>query len=154
MGFLNKLFGNKNNKQTTDSSIEEYLRKDYNVMKNIKIEKLDKYGNSNLYELVTDGIYKDLKDEDDACYRMTISYELEDDHSNNQYPLEDILDKYSLYVSDFIDLEKKSETDAHKLELAGDLKDLKNTQEIVGKRIFNSDFIGTDGKVRVKLLIK
>ncbi|AUP81708.1 hypothetical protein C1H87_20245 [Flavivirga eckloniae] len=122
-------------------------------MKNISLEKCQKYENTNLYEVVENGIYKDLTDEDDAKYRMTISYELESDENNNQYPLEDVLDKYYLHVSDFLESENNSESNEFKLELGGDLDDIKKSKEIIGKRIFNRDFLD-EGQVRVKLMVE
>jgi|GEM_PF-300731 len=152
MGIFDKLFGSKNEK-ASDSSSNQELRMEYNIMKNISLETCQKYENADLYELVESGIYKDLTDEDDAKYRMTIAYELESDDSNNQYPLEDVLDKYYLHVSDFLESENNSESNKYKLELGGDLDDIKKSKEIIGKRVFNRDFLD-EGQVRVKLIIK
>ena len=152
MGIFDKLFGGKKEK-SSDSSTNQELRMEYNIMKNISLEKCQKYENADLYELDENGIYKDLTDEDDAKYRMTISYELESDDSNNQYPLEDVLDKYYLHVSDFLESENNSESNKYKLELGGDLNDIKKSKEIIGKRIFNRDFLD-DGQVRVNLMVE
>lgn len=153
MGIFNKLFGGAKEK-ATDSPTNQELRLEYNVMKNISLEKCQKYENTKQYELVDKGIYLDSNDEDDTKYRMTISYELESDDSNNQYPLEDILDKYILYVSDFLESENEKGSNQFKIELGGDLKGLTDSREIIGKRVFNRDFIGEDGKVRVKIVIE
>ncbi len=152
MGIFDKLFGGKKEKPS-DSSSNQELRMEYNIMKNISLEKCQKYENADLYELVESGIYKDLTDENDAKYRMTIAYELEFDDSNNQYPLDDILDKYYLHVSDFLESENNSESNKYKLELAGDLDDIKKSREIIGKRIFNRDFLD-EGQVRVNLIVQ
>ncbi|WP_233783226.1 hypothetical protein [Flavivirga eckloniae] len=152
MGIFDKLFGGQKEK-SSDSSSNQKLRMEYNIMKNISLEKCQKYENTNLYEVVENGIYKDLTDEDDAKYRMTISYELESDENNNQYPLEDVLDKYYLHVSDFLESENNSESNEFKLELGGDLDDIKKSKEIIGKRIFNRDFLD-EGQVRVKLMVE
>ncbi len=150
MGIFNKLFGGKNNKNESNREI----RLEYNVMKNINIEKSDKYKNQEFYKHTENGVYEDLKDNEDAKYRMTISYNLESDDSNNQYPLEDILDKYYLHVSDFYETENNSESGKYKIELGGELEDIKNVQEIVGKRVFNRDFLDENGEIRVDLLIE
>lgn len=152
MGIFNKLFGKKKEKTSNESDNQE-LRMEYNIMKNISFKKCKKYENPNFYELIENGIYKDLIDEDDTKYRMTISYELESDYTNNQYPLEDILDKYYLFVSDFLESENDNKPNEFKLELGGDLNNLKKAKEIIGKKIFNSDFL-SEGKIRVKLMIE
>jgi hypothetical protein len=152
MGIFDKLFGSKKQKNS-DSSSNKEIRMEYNVMKNIALEKCQKQEKSDQYKLVESGIYQDLKDEDDAKYRMTISYELESDDSNNQYPLEDVLDKYLLHVSDFLESENNEESNKFKLELGGDLEDVKNAKEIIGKRVFNRDFLD-EGQVRAKLIVE
>lgn len=152
MGIFDKLFGGKKEKPT-DSYANQELRMEYNVMKNISLEKCHKYEKTDQYELIEEGIYKDLTDEDDEKYRMTISYVLESDDSNNQYPLEDILDKYYLHVSDFLDSENNNVSNEYKLELGGNLNDIKKSKEIIGKRVFNRDFFNK-GEVKVKLIVK
>ncbi len=150
MGIFDKLFGGKKEKSSGFSTNQE-LRTEYNIMKNISLEKCLKYEDTNLYELVENGIYKDLTDKNDAKYRMTISYELESD--NNQYPLEDLLDKYYLHVSDFLESENNNKTNKFKLELGGNLDDIKRSKEIIGKKVFNRDFLD-ENQVRVKLMIE
>ncbi|WP_241492462.1 hypothetical protein [Lacinutrix himadriensis] len=154
MGIFDKLFGSKKQKNS-DFTTKQKIRLEYNVMKNISLEKCQKYENSEQFKLVENGIYQDLKDDDDTKYRMTISYELESDNdTNNQYPLEDILDKYCLYVSDFLETENNTEPNDFKLELAGELKDIKNGQEIIGKKVYNQEFKDEDGQIRVNLKIE
>lgn len=151
MGIFDKLFGS-NKKDKPSSNLE--IRLEYNVMKNITLEKCQKYQNPEQFELIENGIYKDLNDDDDAKYRITISYELESDDSNNQYPLEDVLDKYYLHVSDFLESENYKESNKFKLELGGELEDVKKGLEIIGKKIFNRDFRDENGQVRVNLVIE
>ena len=151
MGIFDKIFGSK--KQIIPSTKQE-LRLEYQVMKNISLEKCLKYENTNEFKLIGNGIYHDLNDKEDFNHRMTISYELESDETNNQYPLDDILDKYLLHVSDFLEAENEEDSNKFKLELRGDLKGITNAKEIIGKKVFNRDFIGTDGQVRVKLVIE
>lgn len=145
---FNKLFGG--NKEEEQSKPE--LRLEYNIMRNIALETCKKYSNQENYELIENGIYKDLKDEDDDNYRMTISYELDSDDS--QYPLEDILDKYYLHVSDFLEPENDYNSNKVIQELGGTLDDIKNAQEIIGKKIYNQDFLDENGQVRVSLKIE
>ncbi len=150
MGIFNKLFGGKNNKGKSNQE----LRLEYNVMKNMIIEKSNKYESKELYRHIESGIYEDLKDNDDTKYRISISYELESDESDNQYPLDDVLDKYSLYVSDFYESENSNNSSKYKIELGGELEDIKNVQEIIGKKVYNRDFLDENGEIRVDLLIE
>ena len=126
----------------------------FNVMQNIQIDKCLKYSDKNRFEEIENGIYLDLEDKEDTKYRMTISYELvnEAEGNNNQYPLEDILDKYFIHVSDF--LETENESNKLKYELAGELGGLKEAQEIIGKKVFNQEFKDEDGQTRMKLEIE
>ena len=140
MGIFDKLFGIKK-KSVSDSSLSQELRLEYNVMNNISLEKSNKYENSELYRFVETGIYQDLKDEDESSFRITLSYELESDYSNNQYPLDDVLNKYFLHVSDFYESENNPDSNKYKLELAGDLEDVKklkrnNRKKNIQQRFF------------------
>ncbi len=148
MGIFDKLFGGK--KKGNESAIPE-LRMEYNVMFNIALETCDKYQNQELYKRIEHGIYQDLSDEDDASYRMVISYEL--DSENSQYPLEDILDKYLVHVADFFE-SKNEDSNKTTYELGGTIDCIKEAQEIIGKKVFNRDFIDEDGQVRVQLVIE
>lgn len=117
-------------------------------MKNIKLLHLDKYNDLSKYELAESGIYKFLNDNDDTCYRMSLSMEIEDEE-NIQYPLEDILDKYFLYVSDFID----NTPPILNIEFAGELDDINNLKQIIGKRVFNHQYTD-NGNTYTKLIIE
>lgn len=152
MGIFEKLFGNKKNEERNEP-IKQELRLEYNVMKNITLEKISKHENIENYKLIENGIYEDLNDEDDEKFRMTISYELVNDESNNQFPLEDILDKYLMHVSDHMANENEKNSNKFKLELGGYFDNMKEAQEIIGKKVYNQDFIDDDGKIRVKLVI-
>ena len=132
-----------------DSAAPQELNEQYNVMENITLETTQKYTDTSQFRLVKDNIYEDLNDGDETKYRMTVSYESDDD----QYPLEDILDKFYLHVSDFLELENDPESRFFKRELAGELNDLINAQTIIGRTVYNQDFL--DGKdVRVRLVIE
>lgn len=153
-GLFNKLFG-QTEKKNIDTTLQQEIRLKYNIMKNISIATCQKYENYKKFKLIENGIYEDLKDTDDTKYRMTITYDLEPENdTNNQYPIEDILDEFYLYVSDFLESENNSKTTNHKLELAGELDDLKRCQKIIGKIIYNQEFRDTDGQIRVNLIIE
>ena len=153
MGLFNKLFGSKK-KDEKPSNTPQEMRDSYNIMTNITLESASKYSDTNAYKLVTNGIYEDLNDDDDAKYRMTISYELIDNTTNNQYPLEDILDKYLMHVSDFLESENDDNPNTFKLELGGYLDRMTTAQELIGKRVFNRDVKGENGQVQVELVIE
>ena len=153
MGLFSKLFGQTEN-NSSDSKVEKELKLEFNVMKNITLEKCKKYENTGQYELVENGIYRDLKDEDDAKYRMTISYELESNETNGQYPLEDILDKYLMFVNDFLESENLPNTNKYKIELGGYLDEMKTAKEIIGKKVFNREFKAEDGQIMIELIIE
>ncbi|MEC4048329.1 hypothetical protein OX284_002725 [Flavobacterium sp. SUN046] len=119
-------------------------------MKNIKQINLDKYLDSN-FEPIENGIYKNIEEDH---YVFALSLELEE-NEDSQYPLEDLLDKFFLHVSDFIDEEAFNSSKNLELELGGELEDVQMALEsIIGKRIYNSEYTGEDGKTYVKLVIE
>ena len=97
-------------------------------MKDIRIIEQKKYVGVYHYQFIETGIYRDLSDHDDTCFRMTISFELEEGEST-QYPLEDLLDEYYLHVSDFI----ASDENTYSIELAGELDDIKDAKSLLLK---------------------
>lgn len=119
-------------------------------MKNIRLLKLDEYSDSSNYEKIEDGIYRDIKDNENTNFRIALLFELEDGDSE-QYPLEDILDKYYLYVSKFIDFENHQ---ILKVELAGELTDIREVKSIIGKKIYNKAITENDGKTYINLIIE
>ncbi|GHU86770.1 hypothetical protein FACS189476_00640 [Spirochaetia bacterium] len=124
-------------------------------MKNIKILDLAKYQNKEEYELVEKGIYKCLNPKiSEFEYRIALSFELEDcDDEDGQYPMEDILENYLLYVSDFLETEND---DKHiiKNELAGDLEGVRQAALMVGKRVYNKSMKGKDGRTYVDFIVE
>lgn len=124
-------------------------------MKNITLITLEKYKDNPRYELIEGNIYKDLKETTfDANHVFALSYELEEE-DDSQYPLEDILDKFYLHVSDFIDEDNFNNSTIVDIELGGTLENIKKAiSSIIGKRVFNSDYIGEDGQTYVKLNIE
>ena len=78
-------------------------------MKEITLLDGEAYTIPSHYRSIEQGIYRDLKDEGDTCFRMPIGFKL-DEGECMQYPLEDILDEYycmypnSSYPRDLITL--------------------------------------------------
>ena len=110
-------------------------------MKNITLLKLEKYKNPFHYEKIEEGIYKDLNDLDSTNYRIALSFDLEENETF-QYPLEDILDKYFLHISNIIKNETEQDKDniSIEIELAGELEDVQNVKKILGKREYITKF--------------
>lgn len=120
-------------------------------MKNIQLAELDKYKGNPNYEHIEGNIYKDLEENH---YVFALSYELEDEE-DSQYPLEDILDKFYLHVSDFIDEDSYYNDSEVTLELGGDLEDVKAAiGGIIGKRVYNEEYDDEKGVTRVRLVIE
>lgn len=118
------------------------LYTEYNVMSNVVLEKPRKFKNKKRYKFIEEGIYLDLKEKDMFKHRMTISYE--QNTEKNQYPLEDILDEYLVYVV----RESRPKKNKFKIEFGGDLKDMiRIKKELIGKTIFNRDSLGKNNKI-------
>ena len=99
-------------------------------MKEITLLDGEAYTIPSHYRSIEQGIYRDLKDEGDTCFRMPIGFKL-DEGECMQYPLEDILDEYYLHVSEFI----LSTGSYNAVVLAGELEDLQRAKYILGKKI-------------------
>lgn len=114
-------------------------------MKNIKQFYPDKY-NDPKYEKVQENIYK-YKDENGKtyfCTSLTFEQEPKYDEGENskmisQYPLEDILDKFYVHVSDFFDELNNGESNVCYYEFsAAEEKYILNLQKsIIGKHVYN-----------------
>ncbi len=125
-------------------------------MKNIKQLHLEKYNNLSKYkhtnyQHIEGGIYQDLIDSDSTSYRIAVSFELEVGE-DIQYPLDDILVDYSLYISDFLESESLVNGEI-KLELGGELKDVQKIKEILGKHVFNREYI-ENGEIYRELIVE
>ena len=99
-------------------------------MKEITLLDGEAYTIPSHYRSIEQGIYRDLKDKGDTCFRMPIGFKL-DEGECMQYPLEDILDEYYLHVSEFI----LSTGSYNAVVLAGELEDLQRAKCILGKKI-------------------
>ncbi|UUC44899.1 hypothetical protein [Flavobacterium cerinum] len=118
-------------------------------MKNIQFAHFTKFSDDPNYRKMGGNIYisPDL-------YSFGISYELEDDE-DSQYPLEDLLDKFYLYVSDFENEETFAVSRNVTIELSGELDDVRAaTDAIIGKRVYNQEYVDSEGVTRVRLVIE
>ncbi len=112
-------------------------------MKNIKNYDAEKYS-SDKYKPVGDGIYE-YHDGNEKIYVTSLQFEQEpelyegDDSSDiSQYPLEDILDEFTCYISDFYDELNDGTSNVCYQEFASTVSDdLKNLRGIIGKHVYN-----------------
>ena len=124
-------------------------------MKEIKYLEANKYQDGN-YEKLNDGIYRK-----DNLFFVTLSFIQEPElgeGSNasyiSQYPLEDILDKFGVFVSDFYEKENIKANEICCLEFASsDVKDIINLLTIINKHVYNKNVI-IDGEESVTLIIE
>lgn len=134
-------------------------------MKNIKNYDASKYKKEGVftkiqYKEVDKGIY-DRQEGKSHIYVTSLSFVQEPKYGEgessldiSQYPLEDLLDKYYCYISDFYDEKNKKKNKECVLEFASDsLEDVKKLREIIGKHVYNVEIIKDDKKM-VKLIIE
>ena len=111
-------------------------------MKEIKNYDAPKYGGA-AYTLVEDGIYK-TEDNGETVYVTSLSFvqEPELDEGENaaeisQYPLEDLLDEFGCWVSDFYDdLNTEDSTVCYQEFASGTQEEIKNLRSIIGKHAY------------------
>lgn len=115
-------------------------------MKEIKNYDSPKY-NGEDYKLIEDNIYETI-DEDDDGERIFVTSLMfvqepeldEGDSADNisQYPLEDILDEFLVYVSDFYSDLNTEDSQICYLEFAAPkLEDVQNLRSVIGKHVYN-----------------
>lgn len=124
-------------------------------MKNIRLYDASKYREKDFIE-VSKGIFKK-----DSAFYMSFSFEQEpeleegkDSSDISQYPLEDLLDKFNVYVSDFFrDINVKA-TKQCVLEVSSQHQEsLENMKTIIGKHVFNRNDV-QNGEGVVDLVIE
>lgn len=112
-------------------------------MKDFAIEQLEKYDDTERFESLGGGVYRDLEDGDEHSIALSFTSE----EGEGQYPMEDLLDEYLIAVSpDSLDL--PTEEDAGKrfvVEFQGDEDGIRKAAALVGKRVRNETII-EDGK--------
>ena len=120
-------------------------------MKDFVVETLEKHANTNTdaYEPVEPGIYRNLSQDE---YSVALTFTTEE--GEGQYPLEDLLDKFFVHVSDFITDPEKLEEAGNRitLEFSGDLDDVQKVAQLVGKTVRNEE-AEVDGNAVVRLVI-
>ena len=112
-------------------------------MKNIKNYHAEKY-DTEQYKLEEEGIYKYISEN---LYVTSLMFEQEPEYDEgdnasfiSQYPLEDILDKFNCFVSDFYDeLNVESSTTCYQEFASSNIEDIRNLRSIVGKHVYNKN---------------
>jgi len=124
-------------------------------MKNISAFKASKYS-TNEYELLEDDIYRC----GDVCV-ITLQFQQEPEMDEgtssadiSQYPLEDILDRFNVHISDFYDSENKCAKVKCCLEFASrKIENIRKLKSIIGKRVYNK-VVTKNGDDFVELVIE
>ena len=118
-------------------------------MKNIEVYESPKY-QSNAYVPAGNGIYSR-----EGTWFVSLSFEQEPELGEgtcprdiSQYPLEDILDQFMVYVSDFYEAENANSEKVCYLEFASENEsDICGLCSIIGKHVFDQD--NADGTVQL-----
>ncbi len=111
---------------------------------------------SGAYFQIEDGIYE-IKEENEFLYVTSLSFIQETELGEganareiSQYPLEDLLDKFYCYISDFYEEQNTEDSLKCYLEFAStDLEDVKELRSIIGKHVYNKEMNGS-----VKLIVE
>ena len=124
-------------------------------MKNIRAFSPTKY-HAHSYTKIEEDIYGY-----DDVFVMTLQFQQEPERNEgmssaeiSQYPLEDILDRFNVYVSDFYKTENQRATPNCQLEFASKrLESIQKLKTIIGKRIYNKVVI-ENGEEFAELVIE
>ena len=124
-------------------------------MKNIGLYRSEKY-KSEKYQNVCDGIYKS-----NSLYQISLSFEQEPKYNEgdnpqhiSQYPLEDILDKYNVFVSDRYDtLNQKSKKICYLEFASSNLENVKGLKEIINRHVYDQP-INKNGEIYMHLIVE
>ena len=111
-------------------------------MKNFRLYNAEKYNDTDKYEKVEKGIYKNSNDD----YVTSLTFEMdnsrfgEEDGSPqdiSQCPFEDMLDEYGVWVEDFYeDLNADSEVTCYQEFASSDIEDIRRLLTIIGKEFY------------------
>jgi len=124
-------------------------------MKDISNYNAEKYKEEK-YEKIEDGVYK-IKGKSEELYVTSLSFIQEQELGEgknasyiSQYPLEDILDKFLVHISDFYEeLNKETSQICYQEFASPRLKNIQELRSIIGKHIYNQEVDGY-----IKLIIE
>ncbi len=120
-------------------------------MKNFQLYNAAKYQNTDEYEKVEEGIYKN-----NGTYVTSLTFEMDNSRLGEEEacpsympddcPLEDLLDHFYVSVSDFYeDLNKNSEVTCYLEFDAFEIEDIRKLLTLIGKQYY---FVESDGGLR------
>ena len=121
-------------------------------MKNIAYYHADKYCSGD-YKMVDNCIYQ-VGD----IFLTSLSFEQEPEFGEcevpgdiSQFPLEDILHEFNVYISDFYDDQNMYGSNVCKLEFASnDIENIRKLRSIIGNHVYNkSEFVGPQEFIRL-----
>ena len=119
-----------------EMQIEEYTEQ---TMINIRHLKLAKYGSTD-FEECGNFVFKDLRN--GSC-RTAMMLELEEGE-DTQYPLQNLLEKYNVSISDYFEVNEENGVFTLSIEFEGNLcssednlLNIQNLLEIAGKRVYS-----------------
>lgn len=125
-------------------------------MKNIQNYTAEKYSTAD-YERMEEGIYKTKNPYgigEDDYYVTSLTFEQEPDMPGeedgspryiSQMPLEDLMDKFFVCVTDFYeDLNENSEVTCYQEFGSSDIEDVRKLRSIIGKRVYAKIFMEDD----------
>lgn len=120
-------------------------------MKNFRIIDAEQLMDNSNFELIEEAIYNDLNDAGGyATHRMAMAMELENG-DDEQYPLEDILDKFLVHIEIFLESDYENTL---QYIFGGELRHLQSLKSIIGKRAYNEEFVDENGQTRIRLVIE
>lgn len=137
-------------------------------MKNIQNYDADKYWKTDGfcvsanrgYKKIESGIYE-YEDEGETIYTTSLSFEQEPEYGEgksaadiSQYPLEDILDRFCCFISDFYDeINTPGSSLCYQEFASASIEDIRNLRSIIGKHVYNRDLV-ENGTAYVELVIE
>ena len=120
-------------------------------MKNFSIIESYALAQTPAYQLVEEHIYLDKNKEGQfAPYRMAMTMELEEGE-DDQYPLEDILDKFLVHVEEFLE---STDEKVCRYVFGGEMDGIQKLKSLVGKRAYNQEYTDESGETWIKLVIE
>lgn len=134
-------------------------------MKNFRNYKAAKYADTKKFTEVEDGIYRTKDDSGlgifDDIYVTSLTFEPEPDNKYEaeaspqdipQIPLEDLLDEFCVFVTDFYYKENQaSEVTCYQEFGSPDIEEIQNLRTIIGKRFYAIDDPENENRILIKI---
>ena len=110
-------------------------------MKNIRNYKAEKYNTNQYIEKESDIYMSNSEFVTSLCFEQEPEYKEGSSAAEiSQYPLEDILDKYCVYISDFFEELNVDDSNVCCLEFCSDdINNIRQLKSIIGKHVYNKE---------------